>query len=76
MDSELTRTIILVLQILLALVLIAVVLLQVRGQGGGLFGGGDGSYRTRRGIEKTMFNFTIVLVIAFVATSIASVKVF
>ena len=76
MDSELIKTSVNVLQVILAVVLIAVILLQVRGQGGGLFGSSDGSYRTRRGLEKTMFQFTIFLAAAFVATSIASVKVF
>ena len=64
------------IQIAVALVLIAVVLLQVRGQGSGLFGSAESSYRTRRGLEKWLFQFTIVLVVVFITTSIVSVRVF
>ena len=63
-----------VIQILVAMVLVAVILLQVRGQGGGLFGSAESSYRTRRGLEKTMFQFTIVLIVVFLATSILTVR--
>ena len=57
------------IQIILSVTLVIVVLLQVRGQGGGLFGGGESSYHTRRGIEKVLFQATIVLI-----TSILSVR--
>lgn len=51
--------------------LIAVVLLQVRGGGlGGIFGQADTVYRTRRGIEKTLFNLTIVLAVLFIAVAL------
>ena len=63
-----------VIQIALAIVLVTVVLLQVRGQGGGLFGAAEGSYRTRRGLEKTLFQFTIVLIVVFIGTSITAVR--
>jgi len=48
--------------ILVSLALIAVILLQVKGEGvGGLQ---SGSFvRTRRGLEKTLFQFTIALVV-------------
>lgn len=61
-------------QIVVAVLLIIVVLLQVRGQGVGLFGSAESSYRTRRGIEKTLFQFTIVLIVIFLTTSILSVR--
>jgi len=64
------------LQITIATVLVIVILAQVRGQGSGLFGSAESSYRTRRGIEKTLFQFTIVLIVAFIGTSIISVRVF
>ena len=64
------------LQIPIATVLVIVILAQVRGQGSGLFGSAESSYRTRRGIEKTLFQFTIVLIVAFIGTSIISVRVF
>ena len=60
-------------QILISVVLVIVVLLQVREQGGGMFGGGgQASYRTRRGLEKTLFQFTIILVVIFIGISILS----
>ena len=64
------------IQIAISIVLVAVILVQVRGQGVGLFGGGESSFRTRRGIERTLFQFTIVLVVVFVVTSIVSVRLF
>ncbi len=64
------------LQIFVALLLIVTVLLQVKGQGTGLFGSAEGSYRTRRGVEKALFQFTIVLIGIFIAISIISVRVF
>ena len=57
-----------IIQLILAVVLIMVVLLQTKGSTmGGLFGGGDSSsvYRTRRGFEKRLFQFTIVLSVLF-----------
>ncbi len=66
----------LIAQILVAIALIIVILLQVRGGGlGGIFGQPDSVYRTRRGVEKTMFQFTIGLVILFVLLSIWIVQV-
>lgn len=61
-------------QIILAIVLVVVFLLQVRGGGlGGIFGQQTGMYRTKRGLEKTMFRFTIALVVIFVIISIFAV---
>ena len=76
MDTQTIRTLMNMLQMIVAVVLVVVILLQVRGQGGGLFGSAEGSYRTRRGIERALFQFTIFLVVVFLATSIISVKVF
>jgi len=53
-------------QIILSIAIIALVLLQVKGSGlGSIFGGDGGVYRTRRGVEKTIFNATIGLVMLF-----------
>lgn len=61
-------------QIILAIVLIAVFLLQVRGGGlGGIFGQQMGMYRTKRGIEKTLFRFTILLMVIFVVVCVFAV---
>jgi preprotein translocase subunit SecG len=58
--------------IVVAIVLMLVVLMQTKGSGfSGAFGGDTSSiYRTRRGIERTLFNFTIGVGIAFVVLSI------
>jgi len=62
-------------QILVAIVLIGVILLQVRGGGlGGIFGQADTTFRARRGMEKTLYQFTIALVIAFVVLAILSIR--
>jgi preprotein translocase subunit SecG len=57
--------------IVVSLGLILSILFQVKGGGlGGIFGQSDTVYRTKRGIEKTLFQFTIVLAVLFVAISI------
>ncbi len=62
-------------QIIVAVVLILVLLLQVRGGGlGGIFGQADTTFRTRRGLERTLFQFTIVLVLVFIALAILSAR--
>jgi preprotein translocase subunit SecG len=49
---------------------------QVRGGGlGGIFGQQDTVYRTRRGIERWLFQLTIVLVVLFVVVALASLRV-
>ncbi|MBU6500395.1 MAG: preprotein translocase subunit SecG [Patescibacteria group bacterium] len=61
-----------ILQIIIALVLVVLILLQERSAGlSGIFGGeGGGFYQTRRGLEKVIFYSTIVLTIIFVALAI------
>ena len=65
-------------QMLISIVLIIVVLLQTRGADiGSAFGGGGGggsTFRTRRGLEKTLFQLTIVLAVIFLAISALSVR--
>lgn len=65
-------------QMLISVVLVIVVLLQTRGTDvGAAFGGGGGggsSFRTRRGLEKTLFQLTIFLAIIFVGISALSVR--
>lgn len=58
--------------ILISVSLIAIILLQVKGEGiGGLQ---SGSFvRTRRGLEKTLFQMTILLVIIFLVVAAVSV---
>jgi len=61
----------LVAQILISIALIATVMFQLRGGGiGGIFGQADSVYRTRRGIESTLFRLTIILAVALVAFAV------
>jgi preprotein translocase subunit SecG len=63
-------------QIVVAVALVLVAMLQVRGGGlGGIFGQADTVYRTKRGVEKTLFQLTIALVVIFVILSIVSLRV-
>ncbi|MFW6102082.1 MAG: preprotein translocase subunit SecG [Chloroflexota bacterium] len=58
-------------QILIAIALIATVLFQLRGGGiGGIFGQADSVYRTRRGIESTLFKLTIILVVLLIVFAV------
>ncbi len=63
-----------VVQILLSITLVLVILMQVRELGSGLFGSASTTFRVRRGVEKTLFQLTIILVIAFISVSIVSVR--
>jgi preprotein translocase subunit SecG len=61
-------------QIIISIALIALTVMQSKGAGLGRMLGGEGSiYRTRRGVEKTMFNVTVVLAVVFFLTSLLSV---
>jgi len=59
-------------EVILGVVLIIVVLMQVKGQGAGLFGSAQSTYRTRRGVELILFRFTIVVGFTFAAVSLGS----
>ncbi len=63
-----------VVQIILSVALIALVILQSKGGSlSRMFGGEGGVYKTRRGIEKTLFNVTVTLIVAFFIFSLLSV---
>jgi preprotein translocase subunit SecG len=64
-------------QIIVSVALTAVILLQTKGGGmGGLFGGTETAvYKTRRGVERTIFNITIGLSIAFFVITVLNVIV-
>jgi preprotein translocase subunit SecG len=60
-------------QIIVSIALVVAILLQARGTGlSGTFGGDSAVYRSRRGIERRLWQFTIVLLILFVVFSLAS----
>ena len=64
-------------QIILAITIMVLVMVQAKDAGmGNVFGGGDmGVARTRRGVEKTLFNATIVVGILFLLLSLVTVKI-
>jgi len=59
-------------QLVVSVLVIVLILLQERESGvSGLFGGSEGGfYQTRRGLEKTIFIATLVLVAAFAILSL------
>ncbi len=61
--------------IIVSVALVLAIMLQARGGGlGGIFGQPDSVYRTRRGIERTLFRFTIALAVIFILLAILSVR--
>jgi preprotein translocase subunit SecG len=66
-----------VAQIVIAISLIVVIMLQTKGAAlGGVFGRSDSAvYKTRRGIEKTVFNVTIGLSVLFFVMAMLNVMV-
>ncbi len=60
-------------QIIVSIALMTAILMQARGTGlSGAFGGDSAVYRSRRGIERRLWQFTIVLAILFAVFSLAS----
>lgn len=74
-------TIISIIQLILSVLLVAAILFQrsEAGLGGALGGGGGdmggGVQYTRRGIEKTLFQATIILAVLFVLTAVAALVI-
>jgi len=63
-------------QILIAILLVILILLQTRGTGFASGYAADSSiYRTRRGVEKTIFQLTIGVAVIFVLLSVVSVTI-
>jgi preprotein translocase subunit SecG len=63
-------------QILVSVALIVAILLQARGTGlSGTFGGDSAVYRSRRGIERRLWQFTILLLVLFVLFALVAVYV-
>ncbi len=67
-----------IVSMIVSILLIVLILMQVKGGGlGDLLGGSGesgGITRTRRGLEKTLFQVTIGLAIAFMTVAIFSVS--
>lgn len=64
------RTIITIVQLIVAVLLMVSILLQQRGSGlSGVLGGDDSVYRSKRGAEKTLFYASITFAIIFLGLS-------
>ena len=62
-------------QIVIAVAVGASILLQARGTGlSSTFGGESTAYRSRRGLERTLFRLTIVLITVFVLISVVGAR--
>ncbi len=60
-------------QIILSIALITAILLQNRGTGlSGTFGGDSAVYRSRRGVERRLWQFTIVLLVLFIVFALVA----
>jgi preprotein translocase subunit SecG len=61
-----------IVEIIVSTVLVIIILLQAKGSGfSGVFGGETSQiYRTRRGLERRLFQFTIFLAVVFVILSL------
>jgi len=63
-----------ILQIIVAVALMLVILLQNKGTGvGGVFGGGGNVYSTKRGLDKILFRATIVITVLFFVVSFLNI---
>lgn len=63
-----------ILQIIVSILLIISILMQNKGSGlGAVFGGDTGGYYAKRGFEKFLFYFSIVLATLFIVLAIANI---
>lgn len=69
------QNILLYVQIAVCVLVIVSILLQNRAEGlGKMFGGGGEVFRTKRGLEKFLYYFTIALVVLLVVISLLIYK--
>ena len=61
-------------QIMISIIVLLVILSQVKEAGTGAFGSAESTFRTRRGLEKTLFEFTVILTGIFLVISVLSVR--
>ena len=62
-------------QVVIAVAVSASILLQARGTGlSSTFGGESTAYRSRRGLERTLFRLTIVLIAVYVVISLLGAR--
>ena len=62
-------------QIIIALSVATSILLQARGTGlSSTFGGESTAYRSRRGIERTLFRLTVILIVVYALISLVGAR--
>ena len=67
--------IIYILQIVVCSLIVVSILLQNRAEGlGKMFGGGGEVFRTKRGLEKFLYYFTIALIVVLIVLSLLLLK--
>lgn len=67
------KNILLIINIVVAIAITGLILLQGKGAGlGSAWGGGGEMFQTRRGIEKVTLRITVVLIVVFFALSVIS----
>jgi preprotein translocase subunit SecG len=65
-----------IVQVIVAVLLVIVIILQQRGSEAGIaFGGSGESFRSKRGLEKFLFYSTIALAVIFAANSILTLVI-
>jgi len=65
--------ILIIVQVILAVLLMVVILLQSRGASlGEAWGGSSAFYTSRRGVDKTLFIITIIVAILFMLVAVAN----
>ena len=70
-----TTKILLISQIVVCALLVVSILLQNRAEGlGQMFGGGGEIFRTKRGLEKFLYYFTIALIVVVIVLSLLILK--
>jgi protein translocase SecG subunit len=67
------KNVLLIINIVVAIAITALILLQGKGAGlGSAWGGGGEMFQTRRGIEKVTLRITVVLIVVFFVLSLIS----
>jgi len=65
-----------IVQAIISVALIVFILMQVQGAGlGSVFGGTGAVFKTRRGIERLLFNITIVFAVLFAIVSLVAAAI-
>ncbi|MCX7778721.1 MAG: preprotein translocase subunit SecG [Patescibacteria group bacterium] len=63
-----------IIQVIVSILLIGAILLQGKGVGlSAVFGGESSVFRTKRGIEKTLFIITVILAVLFLGLGLANI---